>query len=627
MTEQFINNAISSLANNISAFQTNITVANASSFPLLGNFRIVVQSFDVTTQKTTSASEIMLVTAVTGKQFTVTRGAESSLGGGVAIAFASGAQVAHILTAAVMKSFGSGGVSSLNALTGALNLTSTGNTITITPSGTSINLESVSSGSGTVTSVSVTTANGVSGSVANATTTPAISLTLGNITPTSVTATGTLSGSNLSGTNTGDQTSVTGNAGTATKWQTPRLLAGNSVDGSANVPFANKFIVQGTADTGLSAAQFTGALGTGIVKNTTSTGILSIAVAADFPTLNQNTSGNAATVTTNANLTGAVTSAGNATSLGSFTSANLSGALTDETGSGSAVFATSPTLVTPALGTPASGALTNCTGTAAGLTAGAVSTISGLITQGTNITITGSGTSGSPYSIASSSSSGTTINTLQIDQNPAAGTYGTLAGTINGSNAVFTVSNSAYVSGSLMVFLNGQDQTQGSSNDWTETSPAAGTFTFAVAPPTGSIVQVAYIKTANTAGTGNAPVLLASVSGINAKTVANTSLYTVPTSKTAIITAAIVRCTAATAITNGPTLSMGRNSASFNDIFASTAINALTNAGPGAGSMFGFSTIGMSALAAATDVVSVAITNASTGTSQTIAIDLIGYLV
>jgi hypothetical protein len=58
----------------------------------------------------------------------------------------------------------------------------------------------------------------------------------------------------------------------------------------------------------------------------------------------------AATVVTNANLTGAVTSTGNATSLGSFSSANLAGALTDETGSGAAVFATSPTLVTPALG-------------------------------------------------------------------------------------------------------------------------------------------------------------------------------------------------------------------------------------------------------------------------------------
>jgi len=70
----------------------------------------------------------------------------------------------------------------------------------------------------------------------------------------------------------------------------------------------------------------------------------------------------AGTVTTNANLTGAVTSVGNATSLGSFSSANLLGALTDETGTGSAVFATSPTLVTPILGTPTSATLTNATG-------------------------------------------------------------------------------------------------------------------------------------------------------------------------------------------------------------------------------------------------------------------------
>lgn len=44
-------------------------------------------------------------------------------------------------------------------------------------------------GSGTVTSTSVVTANGVSGSVANPTTTPAITLTLGDITPNSVAAT------------------------------------------------------------------------------------------------------------------------------------------------------------------------------------------------------------------------------------------------------------------------------------------------------------------------------------------------------------------------------------------------------------------------------------------------------
>jgi len=55
--------------------------------------------------------------------------------------------------------------------------------------------------------------------------------------------------------------------------------------------------------------------------------------------------------------------AGNvATFLGTPSSANLASAVTDETGSGALVFANSPTLVSPALGTPASGTLTNCTG-------------------------------------------------------------------------------------------------------------------------------------------------------------------------------------------------------------------------------------------------------------------------
>jgi hypothetical protein len=53
---------------------------------------------------------------------------------------------------------------------------------------------------------------------------------------------------------------------------------------------------------------------------------------------------------------------GVATWLGTPSSANLAAAVTDETGTGALVFATSPTLVTPALGTPASGVLTNTTG-------------------------------------------------------------------------------------------------------------------------------------------------------------------------------------------------------------------------------------------------------------------------
>ncbi len=44
------------------------------------------------------------------------------------------------------------------------------------------------------------------------------------------------------------------------------------------------------------------------------------------------------------------------------TSLQLKGVISDETGSGALVFATSPTLVTPALGTPTAGVLTSCTG-------------------------------------------------------------------------------------------------------------------------------------------------------------------------------------------------------------------------------------------------------------------------
>jgi hypothetical protein len=66
-----------------------------------------------------------------------------------------------------------------------------------------------------------------------------------------------------------------------------------------------------------------------------------------------------------ANLTtwaGVTPAAGIATFLATPSSANLRGAVTDETGTGSLVFATSPALVTPDLGTPSAAVLTNATG-------------------------------------------------------------------------------------------------------------------------------------------------------------------------------------------------------------------------------------------------------------------------
>lgn len=110
------------------------------------------------------------------------------------------------------------------------------------------------------------------------------------------------------------------------------------------------------------------------------------------------------TAASNATITiavGAITGLGTgiAAFLSSPTSANIAAAITDETGTGSLVFATSPTLVTPNLGTPATVVLTNATGTAASLTSGNVTT---------NANLTGPITSaGNATSIASQTGTGT----------------------------------------------------------------------------------------------------------------------------------------------------------------------------------------------------------------------------
>ncbi|MDE2618897.1 MAG: hypothetical protein KGL54_01920, partial [Sphingomonadales bacterium] len=94
------------------------------------------------------------------------------------------------------------------------------------------------------------------------------------------TQSGTFSGTS-SGTNTGDQTlSITGDVTAA---------------GSTGVLTATVTKLNGTSLAGLA---------TGILKNTTTTGVPSIAVAGDFPTLNQSTTGSAATLTTARNIGG-----------------------------------------------------------------------------------------------------------------------------------------------------------------------------------------------------------------------------------------------------------------------------------------------------------------------------------
>jgi hypothetical protein len=151
--------------------------------------------------------------------------------------------------------------------------------------------------------------------------------------------------------------------GSAATWTTARNLAGNSVNGSANVAFSNKFIVQGTTDAGLSGAQFLGALGTGIVKNTTSTGVLSIAAASDFANLTPMTTlGDI--IYENATPT-ATRLAGNTTTTKNFLT---------QTGNGSISAA-------PAWGTIASGDVSNASGVTGSTVTAALNTLNNSVNE------------------------------------------------------------------------------------------------------------------------------------------------------------------------------------------------------------------------------------------------------
>jgi hypothetical protein len=175
----------------------------------------------------------------------------------------------------------------------------------------------------------------------------------------------TATGGTINGTSVGASTPSTG-AFTSLSTSGVNNLAGLTASTALALDVSKNVVSVANTGTGsnvlnTSPTLVTPALGTpasGIMTNVTGT-----ATALNIGG-NAATATNASTVTTNADLTGAVTSVGNAASLGSFTSAQLATALTDETGTGANVFATSPTLVTPALGTPSSGVVTNLTGTA-----------------------------------------------------------------------------------------------------------------------------------------------------------------------------------------------------------------------------------------------------------------------
>lgn len=186
------------------------------------------------------------------------------------------------------------GVSSFNTLTGAVVLAA-GSNVTLTPVGNTITVASTGGGGGAAWGA----------------------------------ITGTLS----------SQTDLNTALGLKAPLASPTFTGTVTLPTTAGILKSSSGGVVSDATSGTDYSAGTSALGTGIVKSTTSTGALTIAIAADFPTLNQSTSGNAATVTTNANLTGPITSSGNATSVAA------------QTGTGTTfVMQATPTLTTPVIG-------------------------------------------------------------------------------------------------------------------------------------------------------------------------------------------------------------------------------------------------------------------------------------
>jgi hypothetical protein len=120
------------------------------------------------------------------------------------------------------------------------------------------------------------------------------------------------------------------------------------------------------------------------------------------------------------------------------------------------------------------------------------------------------------------------------------------------------------------------------------------------------------------------PHVLNTVTGIDATSTGDTTLYTVPTGKTAIILQVILRVTAATAAGGAMAAGVGIN-ANADDIVASQVLSDLGVGGTD--DAFNMApSIGKFRIADAAEVVKLGIDTADTGTALTLAADVFGYV-
>jgi hypothetical protein len=262
-----------------------------------------------------------------------------------------------------------------------LTLTTTGTSGAATLVGNTLNIPQYAGGGGggTVTSVSVASANGFAGTVANASSTPAITMSTsvtgilkGNGTainaaiantdyqsPITLTTTGTTGAASFNGT-TLNIPQYTGSAGTVTSVGGAGSVNGISLSGT--VTSSGNLTLGGSLSGVNLSTQVTGNLpvsnlnnGTGASASTFWCGNGTWATPAGGGGGVTSFSGGLTGFTPNTATTGAIVLAGSLAVGSGGTGA------TATTGSGNNVLSNSPTLVTPVLGTPASGNLANCT--------------------------------------------------------------------------------------------------------------------------------------------------------------------------------------------------------------------------------------------------------------------------